>query len=287
MAITYSVDTSFSLHKANGNDYIQSKKISAKLKHPGLSRFLNHLLTHEIVKLSQAEFTTLAGDFQIDSMALQDFLISQSGLFKINLSDDVFSDLVFFGHEDVSKQLTQAFSGNGNLSIHHYNEIKNINTANTILVYFAPSLNTKEIRRFYDSSENENNYLITAYLLSEYLIIDNIYSKKSGLPCHFCHSERLKLNGDLIPGGQKKSWLGYYREMMRENNNVLFEPKLPGIYSGYIAYTLFQFIRRLVDPFCPEWHYDQYTHFWHIHLDKMQITKEAGSFWPYCSCQSI
>ena len=106
------------------------------------------------------------------------------------------------------------------------------------------------------------------------------------MPCHFCHIERLKKNSSLLGTGQKSSWLSYFKQMLKDNGEILHEPNLPAIYDNYIAYSLFQFVRRFTDPFYEVPHYAEYTQFWHLNLDKMTTFKENGVFWPFCECQS-
>lgn len=287
MTIKYSVDSSFSLYDSEGASYIQSSKFSAKIKHTGLKNFLGYLLQNKLGNITQSELDVLANKYEVDTKALQDFLVAQTGLLKVNISDNHFDNFVIYGENDVSKFISDAIQDKFKINIQHINGNAEINSSNTIVLCYLPAYHPEKIQELYSNISDRDNYIITSYLMNDHLIIDNIFSKNAGLPCHFCHLERLKINSKLIPAGQNKSWLSYYREVLRKNNSALFETTLPAITKQYIAYCHYQFIRRLIDPFCSEWHYDQYNHFWHIHLEKMTITKEAASFWPYCTCQNL
>ena len=228
----------------------------------------------------------MSQQYDLSSQAILNFLVEQTGLFKVSVNKASLETLIIVGDGEVESSLASAFGKESSLDVKQEPLGKEIDCDNAIIVNFSAALDSKKIKQLYDSNKNSKNYFVTSYLMGKFLVIDNLYSQHFGLPCHHCHTERLRQNSQLIPDGQKKSWLSYYQEMLRQNDDVLFEQSLPAIYTNYISYCLYQFIRRITDPFCATPHYDEYSQFWHVHLDKMSIFKQAASFWPFCDCQN-
>jgi len=285
MAINYFVNPDFVLQNKQNDIFLETNHFSAKVKHKGLLAFLTTLQQQHVTQLSEDEFYKLAQDSNIRYQVLENFLVSQAGILKVELGQNNFDSVVIIGEGEVEQLLSSAIEETRLVKAVRAFEGQDIPQENAILVSFSNSLQSKRIKQIYDASSDDKNYIITSYLLGKHLVIDNPHCAHFGLPCHFCHIERLKQNSGLVPTANKKSWLSYFHHMLKQEDEGLFEPSLPKIYNQYISYCLFQFVRRFIDPFYEAMHYDEYNQFWHVQLDKMTITKEDANFWPFCSCQ--
>ena len=286
MSDSYVINKNISLHINNYTTLLETNDFSAKIKHPALKEILTKIVEDKLTHINAKQLSRLCEENNINTPPVLNFLTKETGILKLQTTENKFNHLYLVGDSPVQKLLAESFGQEKGLTVHEASLDEKINTPNSIILYFTKTLDESVIKRLYQANQNPKNYIVTAYLLGKHLIIDNPYSKHFALPCHFCHIERLKKNASLVGEEQKSSWLSHFKQMLKDNDQILYEPNHPPIYDNYIAYTLFQFVRRFTDPFYELPHYVDYSKFWHTNLDKMTTFKENGVFWPFCDCQT-
>ena len=173
MNVNYVIDKTFDLHQRGSETYIEAQNFSAKIKNDRLKKFLYNITDNNITKLSSVDVDNMSQQYDLSSQAILNFLVEQTGLFKVSVNKASLETLIIVGDGEVESSLASAFGKEGSLDVKQEPLGKEIDCDNAIIVNFSAALDSKKIKQLYDSNKNSKNYFVTSYLMGKFLVIDN------------------------------------------------------------------------------------------------------------------
>jgi len=149
-----------------------------------------------------------------------------------------------------------------------------------LLIFYRTNYSDKDFQTLYQKLPNKL-YLITAGVIHQLLMIDNLYFLNSGLPTHFSNLQHLMsyLNSD-IPA-TKNNWLLFYRELTKKSLETFPTPNLNSCQRAYIAYCLHRFVAQYTDLWSTPTPLDQINCCWQADLNNFSIHTEAALHSPF------
>ena len=151
---------------------------------------------------------------------------------------------------------------------------------NSLVIFYRNNYSSHDFKRFYHHLPDDV-YVITAGIIHNILLIDNLYFNQSGLPTHVSNLHQLMsfLNSELP--STKDNWLLFYRSMVKNNIDTFPDPKINSCQQGFVAYSLYQFISQYTHFWKNPTPLDQINWFWHVDLSSFNVHKEVAIHSPF------
>lgn len=268
----------YQLIETASTNFINHKSKGAKLSSEVLSKLLLDLQQQPLLEISEQQLIALAAKYNLDYQQMLDVLMSQLGIVKpaqsrkfkrvyINSDDDLIADIM---QQSFSRQYKVELVGPD------FNDYK----ANSLIICYRLNYSHSDFKRLYQNL-TEEVYVITAGVIHQLLIIDNLYFKGSGLPSHFSNLQQLLtyLNSD-IPA-TKNNWLLFYRSLLKNRSEGLPDAMINSAQRAYCAYALFRFASQLTDLWAQPMPFDQANWMWHVDLNEFSLHKEVALHSPF------
>lgn len=234
--------------------------------------------------LTEEEIKSLSDRYNLPYLPTLKFLKDDLSIL-VPHNEEQFQNLyIFSDNADIREALTQEFSKHYGINVFANTKLCPIDKPKSLVLLFRENYQEETYKDLYNSLDLQDTYLITAFLADKYLIIDNIYNKQQGVPCHFCAINQLKTVAMTSPELQGFSWLLFYRELLKNQANFLPASPLTVMNKHLTIYMLCKFIKRYVDPAARELWCDSVNEFWHVDLEQNKTEREAAIHWELCDC---
>lgn len=258
--------------------YLSTTKLGAKIPHPQLIALLQALKVLDKKECTEEQLCLLAQQQQLDLTLVKKILIEKLNVLKPMKAQKI--PLIYINSDDelVAKLLQETLEKEYTVLVvpERYSQFDR----EGLLIFYRTNYSNKDFKTLYQKL-HEQLYLITAGVVHQLLMIDNLYQMNSGLPTHFSNLHHLMsyLNSD-IPA-TKNNWLLFYRELSKKSLEILPTPQLNSCQRAYIAYCLHQFISQYTHLWGPPTPLDQINHFWQADLNSFSIHTEAALHSPF------
>ncbi|KTD31049.1 hypothetical protein Lmor_3156 [Legionella moravica] len=258
--------------------YLTNANLGAKIPHPKFAELLAELKECPHLECSEDFLIQLSQRYGFDINALKKVLVEQLNVLKPMLQQKI--PLIYINC-DVALIRTVLQE---TLSKHHHVQLVNEELfsyeKNSMVIYFRNNYSNQSFNSLYQNLD-EDVYLVTAGVLHQLLIIDNLYVAGSGLPTHYSNLHQIMnyLNSS-IPA-TKNNWLLLYRDMIKNSMAQFPDPEINSCQQAYIAYCLNQFIAQFTDLWQAPTPFDQVNCFWQADLNSFTIVSEAALHSPF------
>jgi McbB family protein len=272
------------LYHQDERRYCYTHRSSVKISHSSMVDLLEFMLQKKIDFLSEEDVKSLSERYDLPYQATLNFLKNDLAILASHNEEQFQNLYIFSDNADIRQALTQEFSKHYGLNVFASEKLCPIAKPKSLALLFSANYQEQAYKDLYHLPHPEDTYFITAFLADKYLIIDNIYNKQMGVPCHFCAINQLKAVAMTSPELQGFSWLLFYRELLK--NKASFCPASPlSVMNKHLTiYILCKFIKRYVDPSSRELWCDSVNEFWHADLEQNKIEREAAIHWELCDC---
>jgi len=274
----------FSLYQTSTSSYCYTPQASAKLTNSNLVNLLRYVQTNHIDYLQQAELEQLTQQFGLESTPVMKFLIEQVKILLIHDEQRFKHFYLMSDNKNIQAVLFEEFSKHYGLNVIKKDDFNPIKTPQSLVLLFNQAYTESQFKQLYQLDCPADTYFISSYLADKYLIIDNIYNKDKGVPCHFCGLNHLRTTVTTSPDVQNFSWLVFYRNLLKEGLNIIPSPPVTVLTEAFIVSALGKFLKQFLDHSTRELLQDNTSEFWHIDLEKQRFEKEAAIHWPLCEC---
>ncbi|RUR19052.1 hypothetical protein ELY21_05880 [Legionella sp. km535] len=258
--------------------YLTNANLGAKIPHPKFAELLAELKECHHLECSEDFLIQLSQRYGFDINALKKVLVEQLNVLKPMLQQKI--PLIYINC-DVALIRTVLQE---TLSKHHHVQLVNEELfpyeKNSMVIYFRNNYSNQSFNSLYQNLD-EDVYLVTAGVLHQLLIIDNLYVAGSGLPTHYSNLHQIMnyLNSS-IPA-TKNNWLLLYRDMIKNSMAQFPDPEINSCQQAYIAYCLNQFIAQFTNLWQAPTPFDQVNCFWQADLNSFTIVSEAALHSPF------
>lgn len=268
----------FQLVEISSHVYITNIHQGAKLSSKALTNILHCLKQQEKLQITEEQLNDLAKQHEVDIEQLKKVLIAQLHVLKPMLNRKFPLICINSDDEFVTNILQKTW--------HDHYHVKVVLPELTqfpeesLVIFYRQNYSHQDFKNLYQYL-NENVYVITAGVLHQLLIIDNIYFKNSGLPTHISNLHQLMayLKSD-IPA-TKNNWLLFYRNMLKNEIEEFPTSIINACQKAYIAYCLHQFVSQFTNFWNTATPLDQINWFWHIDLNSFNVHSEVAVHSPF------
>ncbi len=274
----------FVIYNIASYSYCYSSHTSAKITNDNLLQLLQHLLQKNTHELQKQEFEQLAMQYHLQSDVVLRFLVEDLRVLSLKNEDRFQYLYIMSDNSYVQDALCDEFSRHYGLTVIPQMDFSPITTEKSLIVFFNQEYKEHEFKKLYDLSHSPDSYFVTSFLADKYLVIDNIYNKNKGAPCHFCGTEQLRTTAVTSPDITHFGWLVFYRQLLKGGFTSFPSAPLTMLNKALVTYSLGKFIKQFIDPFSYELYQDHINEFWHVNLDKNKIEKEPAMHWHLCEC---
>ncbi len=258
------------------HDFLITTTMGAKIPGKKLSHILAALNEFKHYECSEAQLNHLAEQHEVELLALKTALIEKLQVLK-PLNQPKIPKIYIDSDDEFVATILQ-----DTLSAYFPTEKLNNFTFNpkSMVLCYRHNYSNPEFEALYQHLAPDV-YVITAGVLHQTLLIDNLYFKQSGLPTHFSNLQHLLayLKGHLP--STKNNWLLFYRELLKEDGECFPDALLNCSQRGYIAYCLYRFVSQYLDFWQKPTFIDQVNCFWQADLNDFTIHKEAAVHSPF------
>lgn len=251
------------------NAFGKGAKISAEV----LADILFFLKQQERLEISEEGLQSVAEQYSLDINDLKTILIQQLGVVKPMMFRKCPKIYINISDAQIRALLTETLSKEYQLEVVSEN-FKDYQPQ-SMVIFYRLNYSDNDFKTLYKHLP-EDCYVITAGVLHNLLIIDNLYFKDSGLPSHFSNLNQLLtyLQSDVT--ATKNNWLLFYRDIVHQQPGHLPSGIISPCQQGYIAFALHQFARQYTDLWQRPTAFDQVNWMWHVDLTSFNIHKEVA-----------
>ena len=274
----------YALYQMEGHTYCYTHQTSAKITHPPLIHFLETIAQQKLDLFTQEEIELLLQRYSLHHDSTLKFLMENLRILTWHDEEQFQNLYIFSDNAEVKEALTQEFFKHYGITVIVHDRPSSINKPKSLVLLFNEHYQEQHYKDLYSLPHLNDTFFITAFLVDKYLIIDNLYNKQKGVPCHFCNVNHLKTTAITSPEIQHFSWLIFYRQLLKGKENFFPATPLTVMNKHLVVYTLCQYIKRYLDPAAHELWHDNINEFWHVDLERNQIEKEAATHWELCHC---
>ncbi|MBL7525085.1 hypothetical protein [Legionella bononiensis] len=258
--------------------YLTNANLGAKIPHPKFAELLAELKQCHHLECSEDFLMKLSQRFGLDSNALKKVLIEQLNVIKPMLQQKI--PLIYINCDvALIKNILQE-------TLSKYHNVQLVNEEiypyeqNSMVIYFRNNYSHQSFNSLYQNLD-EDVYLVTAGVLHQLLIIDNLYVAGSGLPTHCSNLHQMMAYLKSSIPATKNNWLLLYREMIKNSMAQFPDPEINSCQQAYIAYCLNQFIAQFTNLWQAPTPLDQINCFWQADLNSFSIVSEAALHSPF------
>lgn len=258
--------------------YVVHDTKAAKISNVGIRSILQDLKSRANHELSDEHLQVLALAHQVDVSALKKLLIEKLDILR-PLSDRKFEH-IYINCDDalISELLCEALA--------KYYKITPVSkdrldfSAHSLVLFYRANYTSLDYAALHQSLD-KHVYVITAGLIGNLLVIDNIYFKGSGLATHTSNLHQLFHFLESGLEATKDNWLLFYRTLLKSNIRTFPTPNINACEKGFAAYCLYKFVAQFTDFWSAPLTTDQLNWFWHVDLKKSKISKEVAIHSPF------
>lgn len=274
----------FVLYHTPSHCYCYTQHASAKIIHPNLVKWLEWILQQGIHELDEIEIKQACELFNLVYEAVIHFLGEHLRIL-VKQDENRFQYLyILTDNQVIQTAMTEEFSKHYGLCVYNKIDFSPIKTEKSLILLFNQQYNEWQFKNLYSLSDVADTYFISSFLADKYLIIDNIYNKKKGVPCHFCGINQLRTTTQTSPDIQDFSWLMFYRQLLKDSSPLIPAIPFTRLNEALVIHSLGRFIKQFVDPHSRYLFHDQVNEFWHIDLERNHLEREASMHWLLCDC---
>ncbi len=263
----------YQLLTAASTVYMNALGRGAKITSELLAEILAALKQQERLEITEEGLEALADRFSLSPDDLKTILIQQLGIIKPMMFRKCPKIYINISDAQIRSLLTETLSKEYQLQV--VDEQFKDYQPQSMVIFYRLNYSDNDFKTLYQHLP-EHCYLITAGVLHNLLVIDNLYFKDSGLPTHFSNLYQLLtyLQSDVT--ATKNNWLLFYRDIVHQQPGRLPSGIINSCQQGYIAYALHQFARQYTDLWQSPTAYDQVNWMWHVDLTSFNIHKEVA-----------
>lgn len=258
--------------------YLSNDGKGAKISPGKLADILTALQNQPKLEISREELIALAEKYAVDIEKLELLLINQLNVLKPMLSRKF--PLIYLNSDDafIITLLQNTLDKEYNVSVVATDFVDF--QSHSLVIYYRKNYSNPDFENVYQHLANDV-YLVTAGVIHNLLMIDNLYYKGSGLPTHFSNLHQLMsyIHSDIPT--TKNNWLLYYRDMIKNTENHFPDAKINACQQGYIAYCLYQFVSQFTNLWKAPTPLDQVNWFWHVDLTNFNVHTEVAIHSPF------
>jgi McbB family protein len=274
----------FVIYNAASSYYCYSNQTSAKITNDNLLQLLQHLLQEKTHELTKQELEQLAAQYNLNGDVVRRFLVESLRILS-SKNEERFQYLyIMSDNHYIQQALSDEFSRHYGLTVIPKMDFSPITTEKSLIVFFNQEYKEHEFKKLYSLSNHSDSYFVTSFLVDNYLIIDNIYNKNKGTPCHFCGTNQLRATTLTSPDISYFNWLVFYRQLLKGGFVSFPAAPMSMLSRALTTYSLGKFVKQFIDPFGRELYQDNISEFWHVNLDKNKVEKESAMHWHLCEC---
>lgn len=263
----------YQLYHTTNTDYIFCDSKAAKIPHKVLFKILQSLKNQKFYQISEEELAALANDFEVEIAVLKNILINQLAILKaqqarkfkkiyLNIADPLITEILQATYKDYYPVEV--------IQKDNYNYDKE-----SLVIFYRNNYSNSDFKKVYYNL-NAEVYLITAGIIHNILVLDNIYFKGSGLPTHISNLHQLiAFLHSNIPAS-KDNWLLFYRSLVKNNVENFPDPCINTAQKSYVAALIYQFAEQFTGFWKAPTLLDQIKYFWHVDLTNFKVHKEVA-----------
>lgn len=268
----------FQLIPAGSDLYINNSNKGAKITNKKFVNILKILQKQKKLEITRADLAHLAQTNEVDFAQLETVLITQLNILK-PMKIRKFP-LIYINSDD--PVITQLLHG----TFEREFNVQDVNTNHesyeneSLIIFYRQNYSHPDFKNIYKNLP-EKTYLVTAGVIHNLLIMDNIYFKNSGLPSHFSNLHQLLafLQSDIT--ATKNNWLLFYREVLKNQTDSFPDPKINDCQKGYVAYCIHQFLSQFTNLWNAPTPMDQVNWLWHADLTSFSVHTEVAVHSPF------
>lgn len=268
----------YQLIERDSDLYLNNYNKGIKISSSKLKQILVLLQKQDKLEISEQQLEDMARQFETEVSELKQVLIEKLSVLKpltsrkfsciyINADDDFIADALFdsFNKEyRVEKVDTESFTCQ----------------PKSLLLFFRRNYSHQDFKKVFHCL-SEDVYLITAGIVHNILVIDNLYYRNSGLPTHFSNFSNLLASVYSNLSVTKNNWLLFYRSLLKDRAEQFPDPKINLSQKGYIAHCLSRFAAQYTHFWNFPMTLDAVNWFWHVDLNGLTVFKEVAVHSPY------
>ena len=258
--------------------YIHSDNKAAKISNQRLIQILSELQHKPKLELSEDELLQLANLHQISIDQLKNILIHQLDVLRPLVSKKFSTIYINVNDALVSTLIADSLKNRYNVKIVPGDYVNY--SSGSLLIFYRSNYSSQDFKRLYHHLPDDV-FVVTAGIIHNILLIDNLYFNGSGLPTHVSNLHQLMayLNSELP--ATKDNWLLFYRSIVKNHVDEFPEPKINPCQQGFVAYALYQFISQYTHFWSSPTPLDQINWFWHVDLTSFNVHREVAIHSPF------
>lgn len=268
----------YRLIEGDGDLYLSNYSKGVRVSNPQLQQVLKCLQKQDKLEVSEQQLKDIACRFAIDFCQLKEVLMDKLSILK-PLTPRKFSRLYINADDDfIAEALSDAFKKE--YQIERVAPEFSAYQAKSLVIFFRSNYSHQDFKKLFETLA-EDVYLLTAGIVHNVLIIDNLYYRNSGLPTHFSNLSNLLASVYSSLSVTKNNWLLFYRSLLKERSEQFPDPEISLPQKGYVAHCL----SRFASQFTHFWNFpttlDAINWFWHVDLNGLTVFKEVAVHSPY------
>lgn len=258
--------------------YVVHDTKAAKISSLAVRSILQDLKSRASHELSDEDLQILALLHKVDVSSLKKLLIERLDILR-PLSDRKFEHIYINCNDALISELLCE-------SLAKYYKITNVTQEtfkfppHSLVLFYRTNYTSLDYAALHQSLD-KHIYVVTAGLIGNLLVIDNLYFKGSGLPTHTSNLHQLFHFLESGLEATKDNWLLFYRTLLKSNIRTFPTPDINACEKGFAAYCLYKFVAQFTDFWSAPLTTDQLNWFWHVDLKKSKISKEVAIHSPF------
>lgn len=258
-------------------------EVSAHIKNEKLVALLKNIYYEKTVELNESSLDYLINRHQLPFSSVKEYLMTELKIIS-SLSAQRFNKLFIYSDDTfISEYLTQHFRQGYGLDVVITQELEAL-TTHSLLIVFQAKYHSEKVEKVYAACHQHHAWMVTAYLASHYLIIDNIFNSEKGVPCHFCNFYRHQHLVSSTNNLKKTSWINFSRRMLLEDKPVLPAMPFTSIEQGLITFWLARILKNYLDPHGINLLLNDMGKYHWINLLTGEMNQEQAVHWAFCQC---
>lgn len=258
--------------------YLTSGNKGAKISNKKLADILAHMQKQKKLEINEEQLSALANQYEVNLEQLKHVLINQLKVLKPMLSRK-FPVIAINADDDlIINLLEKTFDKQFNLNI--VAQTCTTYPKNSLVIFYRKNYSNPDFKKLYQHLA-EDVYVVTAGVMHNLLVIDNLYYAGSGLPTHVSNLHQLMTYLHSEVPATKNNWLLYYRNIVKNNVDEFPDPNINPCQQGYIAYCLYQFVSQFTNLWETPTPLDQINWFWHADLTTFNVHREVAIHSPF------
>jgi McbB family protein len=281
----------FTINLIGGECITSTRRMICRINDNKMKLLIEQLERMSPGKIHEIELIRICEQLDLPSESAINYLATNSGIIRdisriSGAQKQVDNVRLFSDIPDLEPLVTEAASKEGvlKISVEPLHQAGKEPVDNTLVCLLMAAYSPRPIEAAYNAylSTAGVQYL-TGYFAGSKLLIDGLYDRENGTPCHFCHMERW-INLDNTSLRAQSSWVSLMAGFAeRDGQGIPLTPiaRLDVLFATHI------FIRQLLYfAGYPEYsrHLDRVYSMTVVDPINCTTTSEVVSHWPNCKC---